>query len=242
MLISYHIRIISVMTSLGMLNWSVKSMTAVNIVEIVIGLNLQKYSTMDAMLSVYMIVSISYNIYANYIRLCQPHMIESSTYLANMIFKIFPKPINPFLLDAPNNYTKWYTFVFCIKQLLYVIGMLIVVIIEAIIVYIIARLFENAVCGLYCMLHDRSWEFQAQIYILVTMYNYIEADKWYRVNRRYFVRGYTVTTQIMDDNCAICYQPMIQDISKINSCTHTFHTECISSWYNISPFCPICRQ
>jgi hypothetical protein len=43
-------------------------------------------------------------------------------------------------------------------------------------------------------------------------------------------------------NCPICFEPHTGD-SELLSCSHTFHSACISACENVSArICPICRQ
>lgn len=53
--------------------------------------------------------------------------------------------------------------------------------------------------------------------------------------------------------CCICLEPLVSPddpswnqcvgkIVKVNNCNHSFHAECIRSWYAESNTCPMCRQ
>ena len=46
-----------------------------------------------------------------------------------------------------------------------------------------------------------------------------------------------------EDRCAICMDSKQKEkIAKINSCDHTYCTDCIKSWSKHSNTCPICKQ
>jgi hypothetical protein len=48
----------------------------------------------------------------------------------------------------------------------------------------------------------------------------------------------------MDDNCAICQDPIEQgqQMRILNYCTHSFHTTCIDTWFTTHVTCPTCRH
>jgi hypothetical protein len=58
------------------------------------------------------------------------------------------------------------------------------------------------------------------------------------------VTAYRSITIATNDDCAICLNPMSKlRLSQMRSCSHVFHTECISKWYaqdNVCT-CPMCR-
>lgn len=41
-------------------------------------------------------------------------------------------------------------------------------------------------------------------------------------------------------NCTICFEKI--KISKILSCGHEYHSECINKWLDINKSCPLCRN
>lgn len=43
-------------------------------------------------------------------------------------------------------------------------------------------------------------------------------------------------------NCAICQESVSSDGVRIRHCGHDFHRTCISSWFSLSPRCPVCRH
>ena len=48
----------------------------------------------------------------------------------------------------------------------------------------------------------------------------------------------------MDDNCAICQDPIEQGqhMRILNYCTHSFHNTCIDTWFTTHVTCPTCRH
>jgi hypothetical protein len=56
-------------------------------------------------------------------------------------------------------------------------------------------------------------------------------------------KGYTTIScqYIGDPLCGICLQEMIGSQSKMNLCTHVYHTACITPQYQVNPICPQCR-
>lgn len=47
----------------------------------------------------------------------------------------------------------------------------------------------------------------------------------------------------MEEECPICYEDLeLKPSSKLISCTHEFHIECIHQWLKIRSSCPICRS
>jgi hypothetical protein len=54
----------------------------------------------------------------------------------------------------------------------------------------------------------------------------------------------TTATRNMDDNCAICQDPIEQGqrMRILNYCTHSFHVECIDTWFATHVTCPTCRH
>jgi hypothetical protein len=54
----------------------------------------------------------------------------------------------------------------------------------------------------------------------------------------------TTAPRTMDDNCAICQDPIElgQQMRILNYCTHSFHTNCIDTWFTTHVTCPTCRH
>ena len=54
----------------------------------------------------------------------------------------------------------------------------------------------------------------------------------------------TNAPRTMDDNCAICQDPIEQgqQMRILNYCTHSFHTTCIDTWFATHVTCPTCRH
>jgi hypothetical protein len=54
---------------------------------------------------------------------------------------------------------------------------------------------------------------------------------------------YTASRQ-SDDNCAICQDRMEsgQQIRRIYYCNHSFHKDCIDTWFGTNVRCPTCRH
>lgn len=53
-----------------------------------------------------------------------------------------------------------------------------------------------------------------------------------------------VLEEALEENCAICQDRMeAQNATrKIHACGHSFHTECIDTWFERSVSCPVCRH
>lgn len=58
-------------------------------------------------------------------------------------------------------------------------------------------------------------------------------------NNRY--PNFTPEVEDEDDNCAICWDLIASQNSKLLPCKHTFHTSCLKKWLLISMNCPTCR-
>lgn len=43
-----------------------------------------------------------------------------------------------------------------------------------------------------------------------------------------------------DNTCSICFNECVN--TSTLPCTHMFCLECIISWFNCNPTCPLCRQ
>lgn len=54
----------------------------------------------------------------------------------------------------------------------------------------------------------------------------------------------TTAPRTMDDNCAICQDPIEQGqhMRILNYCTHSFHNTCIDTWFTTHVTCPTCRH
>ncbi len=52
------------------------------------------------------------------------------------------------------------------------------------------------------------------------------------------------TTRNLDDNCAICQDTIEigQEVRKLHHCLHSFHRECIDTWFLEDVHCPTCRH
>jgi len=44
----------------------------------------------------------------------------------------------------------------------------------------------------------------------------------------------------MSEDCAICYEPLEQELYTLN-CQHQYHRDCITRWLHTKPTCPLCR-
>jgi hypothetical protein len=42
--------------------------------------------------------------------------------------------------------------------------------------------------------------------------------------------------------CAICQDAMTTTMTRIRHCNHTYHRNCLESWFTMSPRCPVCRH
>ena len=54
----------------------------------------------------------------------------------------------------------------------------------------------------------------------------------------------TLAPRNMDDNCAICQDPIEQGqrMRILDYCTHSFHSNCIDTWFATHVTCPTCRH
>ena len=52
----------------------------------------------------------------------------------------------------------------------------------------------------------------------------------------------TLTTPPADSQCAICQDNITTDATRIRSCGHTYHRNCITNWFTMSVRCPVCRH
>lgn len=51
-----------------------------------------------------------------------------------------------------------------------------------------------------------------------------------------------VATPPADTSCAICQEGVLANGTRIRHCGHTYHHDCISSWFTMSVRCPVCRH
>jgi hypothetical protein len=42
--------------------------------------------------------------------------------------------------------------------------------------------------------------------------------------------------------CAVCQDAMTAGVTRIRHCNHTYHRNCLESWFTMSPRCPVCRH
>ena len=42
--------------------------------------------------------------------------------------------------------------------------------------------------------------------------------------------------------CAVCQESVTENALKIVHCNHTYHRNCLESWFTMSPRCPVCRH
>lgn len=64
-----------------------------------------------------------------------------------------------------------------------------------------------------------------------------------QINRRNVkISNLSTNRQLTQEECSICLSPLEGEISTI-SCKHSFHTECLNSWFKRSEkTCPLCRS
>lgn len=46
----------------------------------------------------------------------------------------------------------------------------------------------------------------------------------------------------VDDECAICIEPIHKEYVPLFVCNHKFHKHCINKWLQINNYCPLCRN
>lgn len=46
---------------------------------------------------------------------------------------------------------------------------------------------------------------------------------------------------VVDTTCSICQEP-VSCATRIRSCGHCFHSQCIGQWFTMNPRCPMCRH
>ncbi len=46
---------------------------------------------------------------------------------------------------------------------------------------------------------------------------------------------------VHDTTCSICQEP-VECATRIRSCGHCFHSDCIAQWFSVNPRCPMCRH
>jgi len=56
------------------------------------------------------------------------------------------------------------------------------------------------------------------------------------------VRGKQTRKKFINNNCPICHDPMIHNVSITSPCNHKFHTHCIRRWNAMNRTCPLCRE
>ncbi len=47
------------------------------------------------------------------------------------------------------------------------------------------------------------------------------------------------------ENCCICLEQIVKDqdnITEQSCCNRKFHKDCLETWYNLHPTCPLCRS
>lgn len=42
--------------------------------------------------------------------------------------------------------------------------------------------------------------------------------------------------------CAICQDSISGTMTRIQHCSHSYHRNCLESWFTMSPRCPVCRH
>ena len=52
----------------------------------------------------------------------------------------------------------------------------------------------------------------------------------------------TITTAPPDTTCSICQEDITGVHTRIQSCRHTFHSQCIREWFTMNTRCPVCRH
>jgi hypothetical protein len=62
-----------------------------------------------------------------------------------------------------------------------------------------------------------------------------------RPNTEEIMAGTEDNVAVPNETCAICQEPMTT-ATRIRSCGHCFHANCIGSWFSINTRCPICRH
>jgi len=50
------------------------------------------------------------------------------------------------------------------------------------------------------------------------------------------------TTNSQSNNCAICQESIDGELVRIRHCGHIYHRTCLSTWFQTSVRCPVCRH
>ena len=85
-----------------------------------------------------------------------------------------------------------------------------------------------------------------QIFEAPSLHNFLDQSVTVHPTADQIHRYTTLTTapRTMDDNCAICQDPIEQGqhMRILNYCTHSFHNTCIDTWFTTHVTCPTCRH
>ena len=54
----------------------------------------------------------------------------------------------------------------------------------------------------------------------------------------------TIIDAPVGEQCAICHEQYLdnENVRKLTTCSHSFHSQCIENWFNEQYNCPICRE
>lgn len=63
-------------------------------------------------------------------------------------------------------------------------------------------------------------------------------------SRRLLLENSTIIDAPVGEQCAICHEQYLdnENIRKLTTCSHSFHSQCIENWFNEQYNCPICRE
>ena len=85
-----------------------------------------------------------------------------------------------------------------------------------------------------------------QIFEAPSLHNFLDQSVTVHPTADQIHQYTTLTTapRTMDDNCAICQDPIEQGqhMRILNYCTHSFHNTCIDTWFTTHVTCPTCRH
>jgi hypothetical protein len=85
-----------------------------------------------------------------------------------------------------------------------------------------------------------------QMFEAPSLHNFLDQSVTVHPTEEQIHHHTTLTTapRTMDDNCAICQDPIEQgqNMRILNYCTHSFHTTCIDTWFATHVTCPTCRH
>ena len=85
-----------------------------------------------------------------------------------------------------------------------------------------------------------------QIFEAPSLHNFLDQSVTVHPTADQIHHHTTLTTapRTMDDNCAICQDPIEQGqhMRILNYCTHSFHNTCIDTWFTTHVTCPTCRH